>query len=99
MHIINARQGGTGMKLVYAWGIVGLALYSGCSAAHYQHAQCKHSIHLRVNNVSVYKDTSNGVLLFESGLMVNADGAPDAYHPSNTGSDHCLLYTSDAADE
>ena len=43
---------------------------------------------VRVNNVNVYYDSSAAVLLYESGLMIDADGSPFAYHPvSDSGSD------------
>ena len=40
-----------------------------------------------VGPTSVYA-TAAGLLVYEAGLAIDADGAPDAYHPDDTGRDH-----------
>lgn len=40
-----------------------------------------------VGGTSVYA-TASGVLVYEAGLAIDADGAPDAYHPDDKGRDH-----------
>lgn len=76
------------MKHLYQWTILFTVLAVGCAQMPYKSANCNHSIHFRIADVPVYKDADGQALLFESGLMINADGAPDAYHPQNTGTEN-----------
>ena len=41
-----------------------------------------------VGRVTVWRDAGKTALLFAGGLAIDADGAPDAYHPDDRGTDH-----------
>jgi hypothetical protein len=50
-------------------------------------AACPKEKLIRVGDTDVWR-VSNKTLVFSSGLSVDADGAPNAYHPNDTGIDH-----------
>jgi hypothetical protein len=46
--------------------------------------------HVEIGNIKLLKDTLSGTnaVMFSSQMAVNTDGAPDAYHPDDTGITH-----------
>lgn len=48
-------------------------------------AACKKEQILDIAGVSIYREPGDDVFLYESGMTIDADGAPDAYHPEDTG--------------
>ena len=48
---------------------------------------CRKSIKFEVGGVPVWEISGSGALLFVSGMAINADGAPNTYHPEDKGID------------
>ena len=49
---------------------------------------CLDQVVLNLGAVEVRRLAENPAMFFESGLAVDADGAPDAYHPLDLGTDY-----------
>jgi hypothetical protein len=50
---------------------------------------CLDKVALKVGDAEIRRMADHPALFFESGLAIDADGAPDAYHPRDLGTD-CL---------
>ncbi len=48
-------------------------------------AECGADVVVAIADVSVMKEPGSGVFFYESGMMIDADGAPNAYHPHGQG--------------
>ncbi len=48
---------------------------------------CRKEAFFQVGEVTVWKLPGKTAFFFESGLQIDADGAPDAYHPDDIGTD------------
>jgi hypothetical protein len=48
---------------------------------------CRKLIKFEVGGVPVWEISGSGALLFVSGMAINADGAPNTYHPDDKGMD------------
>src|SRR5262249_3417990 len=49
---------------------------------------CDKKVVSQVGSVSIWELGDPPALIFRSGMNIDADGAPDAYHPDNTGRDY-----------
>lgn len=63
-----------------------VVLCAGCAVGGRYSGPGERSVLFRVGDVPVFGDGES--VFFESGMDVNADGAPNAYHPRNSGTDY-----------
>ncbi len=49
---------------------------------------CQKEAYFVIDGAQVWRVTGEDAFFFEAGMTIDADGAPDAYHPDNTGTDH-----------
>lgn len=49
---------------------------------------CQKEAFFVIDGAQVWRVAGEDAFFFEVGMTIDADGAPDAYHPDNTGTDH-----------
>ncbi len=49
---------------------------------------CRKEAFFTIDGAQVWRVAGEAAFFFEAGMTIDADGAPDAYHPDNTGTDH-----------
>ncbi|MDQ3071670.1 MAG: glycoside hydrolase family 75 protein [Bacteroidota bacterium] len=67
------------------------ALLSACSAAQQSEPEamdCSRSEIMQVDSIPVWKVQDEKIFVYQSGMTVDADGSPRAYHPDDIGLDY-----------
>lgn len=49
---------------------------------------CEKTLHFTITADTVWRVADGDAFFFETGMTIDADGAPDAYHPDDIGTDH-----------